>query len=330
MSDGKGDLSDTTPKGFPFVMPTISEPFDMSFVKAMLMELLATCLFLYTLTGSVVFGCTLSHSTTCTMDFPRMLTIAFTGGFGIFVFVYFAASFSGGHLNPAVSFGLLLSNKITVLRFFAYVPMQMLGAMLGSAIALSGNTYAFRRFGGAANGVSPDVPPVQAFGLEIMSTFILMFTVLGATDVKRYPNLNHLPALAPFAIGLAIFLGHLVLIPIDGCASTLQGHLGSAVVTGEWRDHWVFWAGPIVGAALASFVYEIVFRPDYEMLTTGHEEVVQNLANAPDMLRRRRSLTGFVRNLTGLRAAKPSTPFATTSRGGGAPSIAEHSGMAEP
>jgi hypothetical protein len=46
MSESKADLSDTTPKGFPFVMPTLFEPFDMSLVKAMLMEFLATCLFL--------------------------------------------------------------------------------------------------------------------------------------------------------------------------------------------------------------------------------------------------------------------------------------------
>lgn len=83
------------------------------------------------------------------------------------------------------------------MRFFAYVPMQMLGAMAGAAIASLGNGGAFKAFGGAANGVSSGVLPVRAFGLETMSTFILMFTILAATDTKRYPNLNHLPVRPP-------------------------------------------------------------------------------------------------------------------------------------
>jgi aquaporin PIP len=79
------------------------------------------------------------------------------------------------------------------MRFLLYVPMQMLGAIVGSAIVAGGNPGAFRVFGGAANGISPGVLPFHAWGLEAMSTFALMFTVLAATDSKRHPAVNHLP-----------------------------------------------------------------------------------------------------------------------------------------
>jgi hypothetical protein len=66
----------------------------------------------------------------------------------------------------------------------------------------------------------------------------------------------------------------------------------------KWENHWVFWAGPCVGSAVAALTYELVFRPDYEALATGgkeHEEIA-NLANAPDAPRskRERAFSAFM------------------------------------
>lgn len=100
---------------------------------------------------------------------------------------------SGGHLNPAVSIGLLFSNKISVMKFLAYVPMQMLGAITGAALVKAIHPSAYVSAGGGANGVGPGLTMAGTWGLETISTFILVFTVLNATDGVRYASVAHLP-----------------------------------------------------------------------------------------------------------------------------------------
>lgn len=66
--------------------------------------------------------------------------------------------------------------------------------------------------------------------------------------------------LAPLAIGMDVFLCHMVAIPLDGCSINPARSFGASAVAGQFPDHWVFWIGPLSGAVLAALIYEFGFR----------------------------------------------------------------------
>ena len=102
---------------------------------------------------------------------------------------------AGGHINPAVTFGLLIARKVTLLRAVVYIVAQCLGAIVGAAIAKGiQGTSAFNYLAaGAVNGVQAGHSIPEALGAEIMGTFVLLFTVLSATDPQRNARDSHVP-----------------------------------------------------------------------------------------------------------------------------------------
>jgi aquaporin PIP len=194
-----------------------------------------------------------------TLFFPTH-NLPVTAGFAIFALVYCTASYSGGHLNPAITIGALAAGKITVMRAVAYIIAQIGGACTGAAFV-----WTVRSVGGAANQVNADGGYAAAFMAEFLLTFILMFVVLCATDASRYRSIAHLPVLAPFAIGVTVLIAHLAAIPLDGCSLNPARSLATMLLSGVafWQQ-WVFWVGPILGALAATYVYELGFRPDYD------------------------------------------------------------------
>eukprot|EP00611_Tribonema_gayanum_P003744 TRINITY_DN1298_c0_g1_i1.p1 TRINITY_DN1298_c0_g1~~TRINITY_DN1298_c0_g1_i1.p1 ORF type:complete len:177 (-),score=36.02 TRINITY_DN1298_c0_g1_i1:312-779(-) len=71
--------------------------------------------------------------------------------------------------------------------------------------------------------------------------------------------------LLPVAVGTAVVIGHMVLIPLDGCSINPARSFGSAVVSGEWADQWVFWVGPFVGGTVSILLWELLLRPPQEV-----------------------------------------------------------------
>ena len=197
---------------------------------------------------------------TCLLNPVRVMPIAVTAGFAIFVLVYATASYSGGHLNPAITIGALCAGKISVMRAVAYIVAQVGGACTGTAFV-----WTVRSVAGAANQVNVDGGYAAAFMAEFLLTFILMFIVLCATDASRYRSIAHLPVLAPFAIGVTVLIAHLAAIPLDGCSLNPARSLATMLLSGVAPfQQWVFWVGPIAGAIAATYVYELGFRPDYD------------------------------------------------------------------
>ena len=187
------------------------------------------------------------------------LVIAASFGTMITLLVYGIAPISGGHFNPAVSFGLALTKKITVLRLICYTAAQVSGAILGTLIASHLNWAAFKAAGGAANG-SMLFSARELIVAELLGTALLVFVVYAAVDPSRASKVIHIGALGPLAIGGAVFAAHLALIPIDGTGINPARSLGTAIVYGSYRQHWVFWVGPLLGALLAACVYELFLK----------------------------------------------------------------------
>jgi len=218
-----------------------------SFYRAGIAEFVATFLFLY-ISILTVMGVSKSSSKCATVGIQG---IAWSFGGMIFALVYCTAGISGGHINPAVTFGLFLARKLSLTRALFYMVMQCLGAICGAIC------------GGGANAVNPGYTKGDGLGAEIVGTFVLVYTVFSATDAKRSARDSHVPILAPLPIGFAVFLVHLATIPITGTGINPARSLGAAIIYNRshaWNDHWIFWVGPFIGAALAAIYHVVIIR----------------------------------------------------------------------
>lgn len=230
-----------------------------SFYRAGIAEFVATFLFLY-ITVLAVMGVARSRNKCSTIGTQG---IAWAFGGMIFALVYSTAGISGGHINPAVTFGLLLARKLSLVRAVFYMVMQCLGAICGAALVKSFQKSQYQLQGGGANFVSHGYTKGDGLGAEIMGTFLLVYTVFSATDAKRSARDSHVPILAPLPIGFAVFLVHLATIPITGTGINPARSLGAALIYNKshaWDDHWIFWVGPFIGAALAAVYHQMVIR----------------------------------------------------------------------
>ena len=248
------------------------EDFKMNTWRAVAAEFIATGLFVFLGTASVVvakasivsLGATLP-----TVPGPGfVLTVALTHGLAIALLVAATARISGGHINPAVSFAAALTGKMKVSTACLYIAAQLIAAILG-VLLLKGVIAAPMELGLGAHGIGVFDPALGGGGLledqvgngagagllvEIVLTFALVFVVFAtAMDPK---GLTHL---APIAIGFVVLVDHLVGIPLTGASMNPARSFGPAVVANIWTDHWIYWLGPLIGAALAALIYEFVF-----------------------------------------------------------------------
>jgi aquaporin PIP len=255
---GKKDYKDPPPA--PLV--NAGELGKWSLYRAVIAEFVATLLFVYVTLATVIGHKRQSESQPC--GGAGVLGIAWSFGGMIFVLVYCTAGVSGGHVNPAVTFGLLLARKVSLVRAALYVVAQCLGAMCGAGLVRAFHgAGSYLRHGGGANELAAGYSKGAGLAAEIVGTFVLVYTVFSATDPKRKVRDTHVPVLAPLPIGFAVFMVHLATIPITGTGINPARSLGPAVVYNQrkaWEDHWIFWVGPLIGAAAAMVYHQLVLR----------------------------------------------------------------------
>lgn len=236
-----------------------------SFYRAIIAEFVATLLFLY-VTVLTVIGYSSQSDTKNGGQIcggVGILGIAWAFGGMIFVLVYCTAGISGGHINPAVTFGLFLARKVSLIRAILYMVAQCLGAICGCALVKSFQKAHYNEYGGGANSLADGYGTGTGLAAEIIGTFVLVYTVFSATDPKRNARDSHVPVLAPLPIGFAVFMVHLATIPITGTGINPARSFGAAVIFNKdkpWDDQWIFWVGPFIGAAIAAIYHQIVLR----------------------------------------------------------------------
>uniref|UniRef100_A0A453P4L5 Uncharacterized protein n=1 Tax=Aegilops tauschii subsp. strangulata TaxID=200361 RepID=A0A453P4L5_AEGTS len=239
-----------------------------SLYRAVIAEFVATLLFLYITVATVIGYKHQSDPTVNTTDAAcsgvGILGIAWAFGGMIFVLVYCTAGVSGGHINPAVTFGLFLARKVSLIRALLYIIAQCLGAICGVGLVKGFQSSYYVRYGGGANELSAGYSKGTGLAAEIIGTFVLVYTVFSATDPKRNARDSHIPVvLAPLPIGFAVFMVHLATIPITGTGINPARSLGAAVIYNKdkaWDDQWIFWVGPLIGAAIAAAYHQYVLR----------------------------------------------------------------------
>lgn len=192
--------------------------------------------------------------------------IALAFGLSLLAMVYAIGHISGCHINPAVTFGLFLANKMDRRNLLPYWIAQILGAILAAGCLLviakgAPNGYDAAAVGLAANGYGAHSPGQYGLGAaafaEIILTFFLVFTVIGATDLKSPVGF------AGLAIGLVLTLIHLVGIPVTNTSVNPARSIGPALFVGGWalQQLWLFLLAPLAGAALAAFAYRAIAAP---------------------------------------------------------------------
>lgn len=202
---------------------------------------------------------------------PAAVTIiSLQFGLGITTLAYFCAHSSGGHINCAVTWALVLVGQCHPVKGFCYFLSQMCGSIAGAALlktsTMSGTSInpADRTGGLGSNGLqTPYITEGMAIVGEIMGTFLLVIVVLetAKNGASAVANKGWQASLAPIPIGLAVFLAHVHLIPITGCSINPTRSFGPSLVAGSWANHWIWWVGPLAGATLASGVWSLLHLP---------------------------------------------------------------------
>lgn len=100
---------------------------------------------------------------------------------------------AGGHINPAVTFGLFLARKLSLTRALFYMVMQCLGAICGAGVVRGFLKSEYVALNGGANFVAKGYTKGDGLGAEIVGTFVLVYTVFSATDAKRSARDSHVP-----------------------------------------------------------------------------------------------------------------------------------------
>jgi aquaporin Z len=190
--------------------------------------------------------------------------VALAFGLTVLTMAFAIGHISGAHLNPAVSFGLVVGGRFKAADLPAYVLAQVLGAIVAAGLLyfIASGKAGFELSAGLANnGYAEHSPGGYSLGAclatEIVMTFMFLMIILGATDA-RAPQ-----GFAPIAIGLGLTLIHLVSIPVTNTSVNPARSTGPALIVGGWAlsQLWLFWVAPLLGAGLAGIVYRWLAAP---------------------------------------------------------------------
>jgi MIP family channel proteins len=180
------------------------------------------------------------------------LAVALAFGLALVAVVAAVGHVSGAHVNPAVTLGMAAVGKFPWNYTPVYIGAQLVGAVLGALAT-------WLTFGGpgrteaklAATYPAQGVGDLQAFLVEILITFILVFVVMAVATDERAPA-----AIAPIAVGFALAVGVFIAGPVTGGSVNPARSLGPMLVAGDLTSVWLYILGPIIGGVLGAVLYD--------------------------------------------------------------------------
>ncbi|MQG75851.1 MAG: aquaporin [SAR202 cluster bacterium] len=200
-------------------------------------EMLATALFVFLGTGAAMAS---GGDITAT---------ALGHGLAIIALVAATAKITGAHINPAVTITMWALGKDNLGKSLTYIIGQLVGAVVGAYLL-----YSIVGEVSGEHALGKDITAIDGFLTEVIVTFALILTVL-AVAVHPQGKSWVTPSTAAVAIGLVVLVDHLVAIPLTGASMNPARTFGPALVAGDFANHWVYWAGPIVGGLVAAGAY---------------------------------------------------------------------------
>lgn len=194
-----------------------------------------------------------------------LTTVAFAHGLAIAVMVAALGHISGGHFNPAITFGFIVSGQMGLRRGVLYWLAQLVGAIIAALILLP--IIGRAAVGAGTPTLVPGLGWVAGAALEAIGTFFLVYVVFGTVVDKRAPA-----GVYPLAIGLTITLCIMGFGLLTGSAVNPARAFGPALVSGTWTSQYVYWIGPFIGGAAAGALYQWFLRARGEGIITIHGE----------------------------------------------------------
>mmetsp|Transcript_95608 Transcript_95608/g.252641 ORF Transcript_95608/g.252641 Transcript_95608/m.252641 type:complete len:413 (-) Transcript_95608:152-1390(-) len=222
-------------------------------VKAVVAEFLTMAFFVFLGCGSAMGN--------DAGDASQRLMVAFTFGMSIMILAYSVAHHSGGHINCAVTLALVINGITPWYQGVLYLIAQLLGSLAGAGLLSAIYSCDADLTGGlGSNAVDlENFSSGQALLAEVIGTFLLVYVIFESAVTSNSSSGKN----ACLVIGFAVFVVHLVLLPIDGCSINPARSFGPAIISAArkcgpadgLRDLWIMWVGPAVGATLAAMIY---------------------------------------------------------------------------
>jgi MIP family channel proteins len=182
-----------------------------------------------------------------------LIEVAFAHGLILAVMVSALMRISG-HFNPAVTLAMLATRRIEPMMAALYVIAQLLGAVVaGYALKFAFSEPTFTATRGGGLNIALDVTGGQAFLVEAIATFFLVFVVFGTAVDLRGPKIGGL------AVGFVVAADILAIGPMTGASMNPARSFGPAVATGIYEAQLLYFSAPIVGALVAGLLYEFLF-----------------------------------------------------------------------
>jgi aquaporin TIP len=188
---------------------------------------------------------------------PGVVGIAFAHGLAIAVMVSAVGHISGGHFNPAITLGFLVTGRIKPLLAVLYWIVQFTAAVAASALLRWFFDDTFEGNLGAPV-LNPAIEPEVGLIIEAILTFFLVWVVFATAADPR----GTFKAIAGLAIGFTITMDILMGGALTGAAMNPARAFGPELIANYWTDFWIWYIGPFAGAVIAAVAYEILYlRP---------------------------------------------------------------------
>ena len=218
-------------------------------------EFLGTFLLVFAGAGAVVIDAVSNGGVTA-------VGIGLSFGLAVMAAIVIFGSVSGAHINPAVTVSFCARGYLSIPKGLAYI-----GAQLAGAAAAAGVLRAVFDRQANLGATIPSDTALQALVLEIVLTFFLLMVIF------RVAKGDHIElTLAAIAVGAYVGLAATFAGPIAGASMNPARSFGPALLSGAWTDHWVYWAGPLLGALLAAPIFEFLKAPAPGTKNDGEEE----------------------------------------------------------
>ena len=206
--------------------------------RALLAEFLGTLLLVFFTAGTVIVTAGMLGER---LSSPRLLATSMAHGLAFGLLVFAMGGISGGHLNPVLTFAVVITRRMTVTRGLLYLAAQLLGAVVG-AVLLKLALPAGVSVALGVPALGPKVTGEAALVVEGVLAFSLVAVFMASVGKGS----------APVVVGLMTTLGRLFGTALTGAPMNPALAFGVGVAAGVWTSHWVWWVGPLLGSALAA------------------------------------------------------------------------------
>jgi MIP family channel proteins len=220
-------------------------------LRPLVAEFVGTLLFVFLGAGSVVVAAAGAPGAGI-----GPLGVALAHGVALAIVVSMTMNISGGHINPAVTIGLWIANRFEGRRVGVYILAQLLGALVGAALVkgLFPKGAVALAVGGTPR-LAGDVTFAQGVWVEAVLTFFLVSAVFGTAVSTEAPKI------AGWGIGLAVLVAALVGGGMTGAMMNPARAFGPAIINWSLYGQPVYWAGPVLGSAVAAVLWKAILLP---------------------------------------------------------------------